>query len=469
LRLIVAFLLPAISAFAADWPRFRGPNGSGIAGAGSLPAEFGAKKNLIWKVKAPAGTSSPIVAGGKVFLTSFDKEDRLLICLDAKTGRELWRRSHPRDRQEAFHPLNGPTTPSPVVEGSNVYVFFPEIGLISYDHNGGLRWKTPLGPFHSVQGLASSPIYADGLVMLAIDQTQDSFLAAFDAVTGKQRWQAPRPSNQMGGYSSPVVFQPKDGPAQVVYAGAIEIAGYQIQTGERLWWLHGISAATAATPVLHGDLLYSNEPIGAEAGGPFSILASFDKNKDGRLTKEEIQDPGMIRLLMGIEKEYGDNDGQLDEKEWDKFREAAKDIGGMTAIKLNGHGDLSKTGIRWRLLKSIPYLTSSLLFDGVLYSIRDGGILSSINPDTGVIHKQGRLEGAMDKYYASPVAGDGKLYLTSEQGKIAVVKAGPQWELLAVNDLEEQTYATPALANGRIYIRTRPSLYCFGLTATLGQ
>jgi hypothetical protein len=268
MRLIVAFLLPAISGFAADWPRFRGPNGSGIAGAGSLPAEFGSKKHLIWKVKAPAGTSSP---------------------------------------------------------------------------------------------------------------------------------------------------------------------------------------------------------TGAEAGGPFSLLASFDKNKDGKLAKEEIQDPGMIRLLMGIEKEYGDNDGQLDEKEWDKFREAAKDIGGMTAIKLNGHGDLSKTGIRWRLLKSIPYLTSSLLFEGVLYSIRDGGILSSINPDTGVIHKQGRLEGAMDKYYASPVAGDGKLYLTSEQGKIAVVKAGPQWDLLAVNDLEEQTYATPALANGRIYIRTRPSLYCFGLTATLGQ
>ncbi len=469
MRIFVSFLLTAVCTFAADWPRFRGPNGSGVAGAGSLPAEFGPKKNLVWRVKAPAGTSSPIVSGGRMYLTSFDKEDRLLICLDAGNGAELWRRSHPRDRQEAFHPINGPATPSPVVEGRNVYAFFPEIGLVSYDRNGNLRWKTPLGPFHSVQGLASSPIYTDGLVILAIDQTQDSFVAAFDAATGKQRWKAPRPSNSMGGYSTPVVFDPKDGPSQVVFAGAIEIAGYQIQTGERIWWVHGISAATAATPVLHSGILYSSEPIGAEAGGAFSIFSPMDKNKDGKLDKEEIKDPGMIRLLLGIEKEFGNDDGLLDEREWDKFREAAKDVGGMAAIKVDGRGDLSKTGIRWKLLKSIPYLTSSMFLDGVLYSVRDGGILSSINPDTGVIHKQARLEGALDKYYASPVAGDGKLFLTSEQGKIVVVKAGPQWELLAVNDLEEQTYATPALADGRIYIRTRQALYCFGQAATLGQ
>ena len=132
------------------------------------------------------------------------------------------------------------------------------------------------------------------------------------------------------------------------------------------------------------------------------------------------------------------------------------------AIKLGGRGKLNSDVLRWRVTKSIPYLTAAVVYDDVLYVVRDGGTLTTYGIGTGELHKQGRLEGALDKYYAQPVAGDGKVYLTSENGKISVVKAGKEWELLAVNDLEEPTYATPALADGRIFVRTRKALYCFG-------
>jgi outer membrane protein assembly factor BamB len=454
--------LLASALLAADWPRFRGPNGSGVSDSRQLPVRFNAKENLVWRLEVPGGSSSPIVAGGRLYLTGFDNDERLVIGLDAATGRQLWRKSYKKERTESAHPLNGPATPTPASDGRNLYVFFPEIGLLSFDSGGSQRWKTPLGPFHSVQGLAASPVVADNLVFLAIDQTRDSFVAAFDARTGKQRWRADRPSNPMGSYSTPVYYNPKTGPAQVIMMGAVEIAGYQASTGERLWWIRGMTTAPAASPVLIGDTLYASEPAGADLATPFQMFLGMDKNKDAKLERGEISNPGLQRLLLGVDEDFGDKDGFVEESEWRKFEEANRNGGGMMAIDIRGRGDLSKSAIRWRVTKSIPYLTAALLYNDVIYTVRDGGILASYHPGSGELYKQGRLEGAIDKYYAQPVAGDGKIYLTSENGKVSVVRADKEWELLAVNDLDEPTYATPALADGRVYLRTRKALYCFG-------
>ncbi|MBL8231068.1 MAG: PQQ-binding-like beta-propeller repeat protein [Bryobacterales bacterium] len=447
---------------AADWPRFRGPNGSGVSEARQLPVKFNAKENLVWKADVPGGTSSPIVVGSRLYYTGFDKDERLVVAVDAKTGKEVWRKSLTKERTESAHPLNGPATPTPASDGKNLYVFFPEIGMVSFDGEGDQRWKTPIGPFHSVQGLAGSPVAAGGLVFLPIDQTRDSFLAAFDAKTGKQRWKVDRPSNPLGSYTTPVYHKPKSGPAQIIMMGAIEIAGYQADTGERLWWIRGMTTAPAASPVLIGDILYASETAGTDLATPFKMFLPMDKNKDGKLERSEIPNAGMQRLLLGVDEDAGNKDGFVEESEWLKFEENNKNGGGMMAIDINGRGDLSKSGIKWRVTKSIPYLTATVLYNDVIYTVRDGGILSSYNPASGEVHKQGRLEGALDKYYAQPVAGDGKIYLTSENGKVSVVKAGKEWELLSVNDLEEPTYATPALADGRVFVRTRKALYCFG-------
>jgi outer membrane protein assembly factor BamB len=457
-----AFGILAGAGLASDWPRFRGPNGTGVSDSRQLPVKFSSKENLVWRIEVPGGTSSPIVVDGRLYFTGFENDERLVICIDAATGKQLWRKSYTKDRAESAHPLNGPATPTPASDGRNIYVFFPEIGLLSLDRDGSQRWKTPLGPFHSVQGLAGSPVVADNLVFLPIDQTRDSFVAAFDARTGKQRWRADRPSNPLGSYSTPVYHKPKTGPAQIIMMGAVEIAGYQVSTGERLWWIRGMTTAPAASPVLIGDTLYASEPAGTDLATPFSMFLGMDKNKDTKLDREEIPNPGLQRLLLGVDEDFGNKDGFVEESEWLKFEEANRNGGGMMAIDIRGRGDLSKSGIKWRVTKSIPYLTATVLYNDVIYMVRDGGILASYNPASGEVYKQGRLEGALDKYYAQPVAGDGKVYLTSENGKVSVVRADKEWELLAVNDLDEPTYATPALADGRLYLRTRKALYCFG-------
>ncbi len=444
-----------------DWPRFRGPNGSGLSAARNLPSEFG-KSNLAWKVEVPGGTSSPIVVGGRAYLSGFEKDDRLVMALDLKTGGLLWKRALAKERTEAANPLNGPATPTPVSDGKDVYVFFPEIGLVSYDRAGKLRWKTSLGSFHSVQGLAASPVVVDGMVVLLIDQTRDSYAAAFDAKSGKQRWKAERGGTVLGGYSTPVVYRPRQGPAQVIVFGATETTGYQAATGEKLWWANGLALGPASSPSVVGGTLFASEPAGTDMETPYSVFLGMDKNKDGKIERSEIAGDGMMRLLMGVDASNGNNDGVFEELEWRAFEASGKARGGLVALELGGRGDITKSAIRWRAMKSIPYLTSSLIYDGVVYLIRDGGILASYDAGTGKVIKEARLEGAIDKYYAQPVAGDGKLYLVSENGKLSTVKAGGEWERLSVHDLEEPAYATPALTDGRVIVRTRKALYCFG-------
>jgi outer membrane protein assembly factor BamB len=136
----------------------------------------------------------------------------------------------------------------------------------------------------------------------------------------------------------------------------------------------------------------------------------------------------------------------------------------LLAFRPEGRGDLSAK-VLWRLAKGIPNVPTPLVYQNVLYVIKEGGVLTSINPLTGEIYKQGRVTGAVDQYFASPVAADGKVYLTSHAGKVAVLKAGQQWEILGVNNLDEECFATPALEDGRVYLRTRSALYCFGTNA----
>jgi outer membrane protein assembly factor BamB len=135
---------------------------------------------------------------------------------------------------------------------------------------------------------------------------------------------------------------------------------------------------------------------------------------------------------------------------------------GLLALRLGGRGDVTQTSLRWKYQKSIPQLPSPLLYGNVLYMINDGGVLSTFNPETGALLQQSRLRGAIDHYYASPVAADGKVFLVSQSGVITVLKAGGTPEVLTVHELDDESYATPAIADGRIYIRTRSALYCFG-------
>src|SRR5438067_913690 len=181
MRLLIFAHLSVAILLAADWPRFRGPNGAGVDEASTgLPAEFGPAKNLAWKTKVPFAKSSPVVAGGRVFITASEGDLLLTLCLDASTGKQLWRREVKRAHENKLYKANDPASPSPATDGKNVFVFFQDLGLISYTAEGEERWLLPLGPFSNFFGLCSSPVLAIGLVLLACDQQSGSFLIAVD-------------------------------------------------------------------------------------------------------------------------------------------------------------------------------------------------------------------------------------------------------------------------------------------------
>jgi outer membrane protein assembly factor BamB len=318
-----------------------------------------------------------------------------------------------------------------------------------------------MGPFGGVQGMAVSPIYAEGNVVLLIDTPEYAYLAAFDAETGKQVWKTDRQPGFLGSYITPAVYKPANGPAQIVVAGAVELTGYQAKTGERLWWARGVSYGPAAPPLIAGDSIYTLEPTGIEPP-PFSqMLKQFDTNKNGKIELSETSgDKIMYRLFKSADKIIGNGDGVVTEEEWNRAFSSTN--GGLVRTRLNGKGDVTRTHVGWRYAKGLPYLTGPLLYNEILYVIRGGGILTTFNPETGELLRQERLKDAIGDYYASPVAADGKIYFVNKEGKVTVIRAGANWEILSSGDLDEQVIAAPAIADSRIYIRTEGTLYCFG-------
>jgi outer membrane protein assembly factor BamB len=442
----------------ADWPRFRGPNGAGVAGPGRLPEACAPEKNLAWKVPVPPGRSSPIVSGGLLFLTGEEGDERVVLCLKASTGETVWRRSAAKARKEVMSRLNGASTPTPAADGDRVVAFFPDIGLLAFDRTGRELWRTPLGPFRSMHGLAASPVIVDGLVVLSFDQMGDSSIAAFRLETGAEVWRAPRASGLTGSYSTPVVRRPSCGPAEVVLAGALEATGYEAATGRRTWWATGLTISPVAVPLVDGDAVYLCEPMHEQV--PFSMIAGLDKDKDGRVTPAEAGDPSWTLMIESVDRAAGNGDGAVDRAEWDRAFGKDAGNGGLTCLGLEAPGDRGGA-VRWRYKKSLPYIPSPLLAGGALFVVNDGGVVETFDPATGRLVRQARLTGGTGKYYASPVAGDGKVFLVDEDGKVTVIAARPEWEEVSSGELGETCQATPAIAGGRIHLRGRKTLFTF--------
>jgi hypothetical protein len=194
-------------------------------------------------------------------------------------------------------------------------------------------------------------------------------------------------------------------------------------------------------------------------------LQKFDKDSDRQIAKAEVSAKAdAMEKMLGAAFEAFDMDRneKLNASDWEVFRAMMASENGLLAIKMGGQGDQTETAIRWRYQKPVPQVPSTILYQGVLYMINDSGILISFDPATGNVIKQGRLHGAIDKYFSSPVAADDKVFLIGQGGQLSVLKAAGDWQVLAVNELDDECFATPAIADGRIYIRTRSALYCFG-------
>ena len=445
-----------------DWLQFRGPDGTGVAEGSTLPSEFSSTKNLVWKTAVPFARSSPIVTANRVFLTASEGDKLSTLALDRKTGKVLWRQDVARARHMSIYRANDAASPTPVSDGTNVFAFFAELGLISYGPDGKERWRLPLGPFNSFYGMAASPVLAGSTLLMVCDQRADSYIIAVDARDGKVLWKKSRPNYEA--YSTPAIYKPKDGPTQVIVLGSQTVDAYSLDKGERLWWVTKIGSYPKGVPIFGAGLIY----VTADGGDdpflpPFDEAIKADANKDQRLQREEVKPNAEAYDHFGWLD--SNNDGSVERSEYDFVRNSTTGGQGVTAVRLGGKGDLTPTNVVWNLKKSYPSIPAPLIYRGIIYLMKEGGIVSSVDPASGQVLKQGRTPEALEEYYASPVAADGKIFVVSASGKVTVLKADAQWEIVATNDLGEEVWATPAIAGGNLFIRTRSALYSFGQTA----
>jgi len=464
MRIVCLVLLLGGTAW-GQWERFRGPDGTGVSESTGLPAAFGGGKNLIWRTELPPGHSSPVIAGGRVYLTAVEHDQLYTLCLEQSSGRILWKREAPRPRREKLHSLNSPASPTPVTDGENVFTFFPDFGLLSYTRDGKERWRLPLGPFKNVYGIGASPVLADDVVVLVIDQDKDSFIVAVGRGDGKVRWQEPRPE-ALSGASTPTVVKSSAGPSLILAPASFRMDVYSARDGEPLWWVRGLPSEMKSVPVVVGGLVYisgfntpENDP-GRQVARPTwqELLARDDANKDGAIQKEEVSDALTKRYWEFIDTE---GRGKIGEKEWNLHRAVMGAENGLYVFQMGSRGDVTSK-LKWKYQRSVPQLPSVVVYRDVVYMLNDKGVLTTLDAATGQMLRQDRVRGLSDNYYASPVAGDGKIFLASHNGVVAVLRAGGQQELLAANPLDEEIFATPAIAGGRLYVRTVSALYCFG-------
>ena len=449
-----------------DWNRFRGPNGTGLATDGSYPAEIGPEQGIIWKREFPPGHSSPTFSATLLFITAVEDEKLFTYALDRNTGDTVWRRECPRPRQTRFHSKNGSAAASAAVDENTVVVFFDEFGMLAYDHAGKELWRRPMGPFDNRYGMAASPVIVDGVVVMPCDQQGGSFVLGVAKRTGEELWRVDRPA-AVSGHCTPVIYEPPEGNKQFILPGSFLLDSYDVKTGERVWWINGLASEMKSVPVLIGDTLWIHG-FGTpqnNRGGQFDLpdfelaVKEMDKDGDGLLGRSEMADE---RLRRAFSSEDLDRSGTLDEREWELSRASFASVNSAMAVKVGGQGDMS-ANILWQYYRSIPQLPSPLIFDGDYYLLADsGGLLSTISADTGELVERGRLEKAVDTYFASPVAGDGKVYILSESGILSVLGQGKGLEPIHTAEFGELCYATPALLDDSVWLRTHGHLYRFG-------
>ena len=451
---------------AADsWTQFRGHNGNGHAiGSKPLPADVGPDKHVVWKSTIPPGHSSPAVHGDRIFLTGVNEESLVTVGLDRATGEVRWTRVARHDGKESIHRVGSYAQSSPVTDGERVVSFFGSAGLFCYDRNGKDLWSLRLGPFKNGFGAGSSPIIVDDRVILSQDHDTDSFLLALDKRTGEQLWKKDR-SIFPRGYSTPIIWTVAGKP-QIVVAGTLQATGYDFETGDEIWNVRGLARIVNTTPVIgEGMLFIATWSPGADSGERIQpksfdeVARDQDANKNGSLESGEIQDEAIKARFNQLDRDKNDRITRAECDYMKNIFETARNA--VIAIKPGGKGDVTESHVAWSYERNVPYVPSPLYHAGHIYMVKDGGIATCLDAKTGERKKQIRLS-SRDNYYSSPVYGDGKIYAVSQRGRLSVLSAQQDLEEVATADFGEDAYATPAIVDGRIYLRTAERLYCLG-------
>lgn len=464
LMTVVLALGPGL--FAESWPQFRGPGGRAVQDGHKLPTQIAPDKCVVWKTPVPPGFSSPIVEGNRVYLTAVDNKKVLLtLALDRRTGKELWRAEAPYQALEKIQKASSHAQATPATDGEHVVSFFGTAGLFCYDVRGRELWRKAMSPPRTEFGAAASPLIVDGRVILNQDYESGSSLTVFDVRTGKELHRLDRSEFRVG-QASPVIWEVA-GQKQIVQVGTLRVVGYDFEKLREVWTVRGLAKMPCTTPTIGPDnTLYvaawstGSDPEERIEVAPFQeLIDKHDANKNGTMEKGEAPEGWLKWRYPFFDR---DNDGHVTQAEYEGTRVIfQKAVNRMVAIRPGGRGDVTKAHVRWEQTRQLPYVPSPLYYRAHLYLVRNGGFLNVLDAETGKSLKHDRIRGASD-YYASPVGGDGKVYLVSERGELTVVSAGATWEVVHAARFNEDVHATPALVDGRIYLRTSGSLYCFG-------
>src|SRR5918993_3271437 len=440
-RLVISLLFPcfiATAAHAQNWPQFRGPSATGVVEGRSAAVNFDAAKtvNTIWKTAIPGlGHSSPVVWGDKVFISTAvstakdetrfglygdvapvkddPKHTWKVYALDKQTGKILWERvAYEGVPKVKRHPKSTHADSTPVTDGKYLIAFFGSHGMYAYNLKGKLLWKQDLGIFDAgwfydpdyQWEYGSSPVIDKDLVIVQADVQKDSYIAAYSLKNGKLVWKTPR--EEISSWGTPTVYEGKTR-AELITNGSRAIRGYDPATGKELWRLTPNSEVTTPTPFVAHDLIFVTSGY-----APIQPIYAIKPGAVGDITLKD--------------------------------------------------GKESSEHLAWSKKRGGPYMPFTVTYATYIYTCSNQGVLTAYNAKTGERVYQERLGGKGGAFTASPVASDGKIYLSSEDGDVFVVKAGPKYELLATNPVGEVLMATPAISAGLLIVRSTKHVYAFG-------
>jgi len=474
-----------------SWGQFRGPNGQGTAPEARIPTHFGPATHVLWKCALPPGHSSPVVGGDQIFLTACDPTNRqalLTLAIRREDGAICWQTAVTAANDGPFHALNNPAASTPATDERHVYVYFGTYGLVCYDHAGQLVWerKLPLPP--SKYGMATSPIlYQEKLLLVLDGDGGSSRLLAAHRDTGATIWEAPRPLFKAG-WSTPVIWR-HDGRDELVVLGSRRLTAYDLESGSERWWAGGFPEETVGVPVLGDGLVFAGAAAlggrgddGLDAAATWKMtVEAFDRDHDNQIRRDEmtegfafIQRPELPRDNPGYGLPVRDmdvllrmfdhnRDRVISEREWMDTMAgfAAHSQPYLLALRPGASGDARPAHLAWEIRRGIPETPSPLCWQGRLYLLRDGGLLTCLEASTGRELFRERL-GAAGQYIASPIIAGDKLLAASASGVITVIEPADELRVRARNDFGEAISATPAVQGNRLYVRTAHHLYALG-------
>lgn len=462
--LMIALAYPVSLSANNEWNQFRGYQGRGYILSEGLDSSRPLDLNdLNWKVKLGRGHSSPVLFGELLILTTFEDGNFYVRALSQENGELAWSWKTRPNEVEKGHRNGSPAASSVAISDSGKIVAYSgSFGLVCLDSQGDEIWRRDLPTPVTQHGSGTSPVISDNKVILCVDQDLNSHLLCLSLDDGKRIWKTRRDGFRRG-FSTPLVWKDVKGVNSVFTLGTLRAVNYSLENGEELWSVSGLPNETCSTPVFFENKIYLaawTYGVGVSRIPAFAeLLQEGDQNNDGVLSRAEAPPGSPARMHFPYVD--ADKNNVITASEYDSLADIfrnSKNV--LMAINVSNGAEVSPNVI-WKFTKGLPYVPSPIVYQGNVYIVKNGGMVSSFDHKTGEIHFQQERLGAVGDYYSSPIAIGNRILFVSQPGTVTEIKASKQFEIVSQIKLEEPVFATPAVTKDSLFIRTSGSLFSF--------